>query len=148
MIGHGLAQQGAAGSSVMMGTTLVLIEHQELAVSEPVLEKLGRISVTTVKRILGRIRQVKHTWQVVGLINEHQVALGETTYGGREELMDPKAVVDYGSLMNLALQRSRTARAEGDGAEYSVTSRLKRCETSNCSGFTRPWVSACIRLRA
>jgi dipeptidase len=61
-------------------------------------------------KYLGKIRQVPRTWQVVGLINEHQVALGETTFGGREELMDPKAVVDYGSLMNLALQRGRTAR--------------------------------------
>ena len=43
-------------------------------------------------------------------MNEYQVAIGETTFGGREELMDPKAVVDYGSLMNLALQRGRTAR--------------------------------------
>ena len=61
-------------------------------------------------KYLGKIRQARRTWQVVGLINEHQVALGETTFGGREELMDPKAVVDYGSLMNLALQRARTAR--------------------------------------
>ncbi len=61
-------------------------------------------------KYLGKIRQARRTWQVVGLINEHQLALGETTFGGREELMDPKAVVDYGSLMNLALQRARTAR--------------------------------------
>lgn len=61
-------------------------------------------------KFLGRIRQVPRTWQVVGLINEHQVALGETTFGGREELKDPEAIVDYGSLMNLALQRARTAR--------------------------------------
>lgn len=61
-------------------------------------------------KYLGKVRQARRTWQVVGLINEHQVAIGETTFGGREELMDPKGVVDYGSLMNLALQRSRTAR--------------------------------------
>ncbi len=61
-------------------------------------------------KYLGKIRQVKRTFQVVGLINEWQVAIGETTFGGREELMDPKAVVDYGSLMNLALQRAKTAR--------------------------------------
>jgi dipeptidase len=61
-------------------------------------------------KYLGKIRQARRTWQVVGLINEHQLALGETTFGGREELLDPKAVVDYGSLMNLALQRARTAR--------------------------------------
>jgi len=61
-------------------------------------------------KYLGKIRQVRRTYSVVGLMNEFQVAVGETTYGGREELMDPKAVVDYGSLMNLALQRSRSAR--------------------------------------
>jgi dipeptidase len=61
-------------------------------------------------KYLGKIRQVRRTYAVVGLMNEFQVAVGETTFGGREELMDPKAVVDYGSLMNLALQRGRTAR--------------------------------------
>jgi dipeptidase len=61
-------------------------------------------------KYLGRIRQARRTYSVVGLMNEFQVAVGETTFGGREELMDPKAVVDYGSLMNLALQRGRTAR--------------------------------------
>ena len=61
-------------------------------------------------KYLGKIRQVRRTYSVVGLMNEFQVAVGETTFGGREELMDPKAVVDYNSLMNLALQRGRTAR--------------------------------------
>jgi dipeptidase len=61
-------------------------------------------------KYLGKIPQARRTYQVVGLMNEHQVAIGETTFGGRQELMDPKAVVDYGSLMNLALQRGRTAR--------------------------------------
>ncbi len=61
-------------------------------------------------KYLGKIRQVRRTYSVVGLMNEFQVSIGETTFGGREELMDPKAVVDYGSLMNLALQRGRTAR--------------------------------------
>jgi dipeptidase len=61
-------------------------------------------------KYLGKIRQAQHTYTVVGLMNEYQVAVGETTFGGREELMDPKAVVDYGSLMNLALQRGKTAR--------------------------------------
>ncbi|MBN1884775.1 MAG: C69 family dipeptidase, partial [Candidatus Krumholzibacteriota bacterium] len=47
---------------------------------------------------------------VVGLMNEHQVTIGETTWGGRHELHDSTAVVDYGSLMFLALQRAKTAR--------------------------------------
>ncbi len=61
-------------------------------------------------RFLGRIPEAPRTWSVIGLMNEFQVAIGETTFGGREELMDKKGVVDYGSLMNIALQRGRTAR--------------------------------------
>ena len=59
---------------------------------------------------LGKIKQVRHTYNVVGNMNEYQVAIGETTYGGREELLDTTAIVDYGSLMYIALQRSQTAR--------------------------------------
>jgi dipeptidase len=61
-------------------------------------------------KYLGQITQVAETYSVVGLMNEHQVSVGETTWGGREELRDPKAIVDYGSLMFLALQRAKTAR--------------------------------------
>ncbi|MCU0646127.1 MAG: C69 family dipeptidase [bacterium] len=61
-------------------------------------------------KFLGQIKQVAHTYSVIGLMNEHQVSIGETTWGGREELKDPKAIVDYGSLMFLALQRAKTAR--------------------------------------
>lgn len=61
-------------------------------------------------KYLGEIRQVAHTYSVVGNMNEHQVAIGETTYGGRGELRDKNAIMDYGSLMYIALQRARTAR--------------------------------------
>lgn len=60
--------------------------------------------------IRGYVPQPAHTYQVVGYINEHQVALGETTFGGREELIDPKGLIDYGSLMFMALERSKSAR--------------------------------------
>ena len=59
---------------------------------------------------LGQIPQVRRTYAVVGNINEHQVAIGETTFGGRKELHDPQGGVDYGSLMYIALERSRSAR--------------------------------------
>jgi dipeptidase len=60
---------------------------------------------------LGQIPQVRHTYSVIGNMNEHQVALGETTFGGRDELQHQKgAIVDYGSLMYFALQRAKTAR--------------------------------------
>jgi dipeptidase len=61
-------------------------------------------------RWLGKIPQVRHTYTVVGNINEHQLAIGETTYGGRSELVDTTAVMDYGSLIYIALQRAKTAR--------------------------------------
>lgn len=61
-------------------------------------------------KFLGQIKQVRHTYAVVGNMNEHQVAIGETTYGGRSELKDPKAIMDYGSLMYIGLQRAKTAR--------------------------------------
>ena len=61
-------------------------------------------------KYLGKIAQVEQTWSVVGNMNEHQVAIGETTWGGRPELHDPEAIVDYGSLMYITLQRARTAR--------------------------------------
>ncbi|MCK4943593.1 MAG: C69 family dipeptidase, partial [Candidatus Aminicenantes bacterium] len=61
-------------------------------------------------KYLGKIEQVEESFSVVGNINEHQVAIGETTYGGRKELKDPKGIMDYGSLMYIMLQRARTAR--------------------------------------
>ncbi len=59
---------------------------------------------------LGRIPEARVTYNVIGNINEHQVAIAETTFGGREELVDTTGIIDYGSLMYIALQRSRTAR--------------------------------------
>jgi dipeptidase len=61
-------------------------------------------------KYLGKIKQVEKTYSVVGNMNEHQLSIGETTYGGREELVDTTAIMDYGSLMYIALQRARTAR--------------------------------------
>lgn len=61
-------------------------------------------------KYLGKIKQVEKTYSVIGNMNEHQVSIGETTFGGREELVDTTAVMDYGSLIYIALQRSKTAR--------------------------------------
>lgn len=62
-------------------------------------------------KFLGKISQVPETFRVVGNMNEHQVALGETTFGGRKELQEqPDAVIDYGSLIYITLQRAKTAR--------------------------------------
>lgn len=61
-------------------------------------------------KYLGKIKQVEKTYSVIGNMNEHQLSIGETTYGGREELIDTTAIMDYGSLIYIALQRSKTAR--------------------------------------
>ncbi|MDR2836437.1 MAG: C69 family dipeptidase [Bacteroidales bacterium] len=61
-------------------------------------------------KYLGEIPQATETYNVVGNVNEYQVAIGETTYGGREELWKPNGIMDYGSLIYIALQRSKTAR--------------------------------------
>jgi dipeptidase len=62
-------------------------------------------------KFLGQIPQAPVTYNVVGNMNEHQVAIGETTYGGREELFTQAgAIMDYGSLIYIGLQRSKTAR--------------------------------------
>lgn len=64
-------------------------------------------------KFLGQIKQAPETYNVVGNMNEHQVAIGETTYGGRSELGTGKqtgAIMDYGSLIYIGLQRSKSAR--------------------------------------
>ncbi len=61
-------------------------------------------------RYTGRIPEAAQTYNVIGNINEHQVTIAETTFGGREELVNPEGIIDYGSLIYIALQRSKTAR--------------------------------------
>ncbi len=60
--------------------------------------------------VKGYVKQVEHTYAVVSLMNEHQLAISETTFGGREELQDEEGLLGYWDLMFLALQRTKTAR--------------------------------------
>ncbi len=63
-------------------------------------------------KYLGEIPEAPETYNVVGNMNEHQLAIGESTWGGRPELADTtgQAVIDYGSLIYIALERCKTAR--------------------------------------
>ncbi len=61
-------------------------------------------------KYLGKIKQAPVTYNVIGNMNEFQLTIGETTFGGRPELTDTTGIIDYGSLIYLGLQRSRTAR--------------------------------------
>ena len=59
---------------------------------------------------LGHIPEAAHTYSVIGNMNEHQLTIAESTWGGRPELVDTTGIIDYGSLMYIALQRCKTAR--------------------------------------
>ncbi len=61
-------------------------------------------------KYLGQIEQAHQTYNVIGNMNEFQVTIGETTFSGRPELVDTTGIIDYGSLIYIGLQRSRTAR--------------------------------------
>ena len=61
-------------------------------------------------KYLGEIPEVSETYNVIGNSNEWQVTIGETTFGGRHEMTDSTGIIDYGSLIYITLQRSKTAR--------------------------------------
>lgn len=61
-------------------------------------------------KYLGEIEQVQHTYKTIGNMNEHQLIIAETTFGGRHGLNNPDAIMDYGSLIYITLKRARTAR--------------------------------------
>ena len=71
---------------------------------------MRRINEWDTGKYLGEIPQAGRTYQRVGNMNTHQLLIAETTYGGRPELEDPKGIMDYGSLIYVALERARTAR--------------------------------------
>lgn len=61
-------------------------------------------------KYLGEIPQVSHTYATIGNMNEHGLAISESTWGGREELVDTTGIIDYGSLIYITLERAKTAR--------------------------------------
>jgi len=60
--------------------------------------------------VRGKIKQIPHAYARVGLMNEHQLVIGESTFGGRKELENPEGLLNYATMMDLALQRAKTAR--------------------------------------
>jgi len=93
-------------------------------------------------RYLGEIAQVAHTYQTVGNMNEHQLIIAETTFGGREELADSCGVMDYGSLIYITLQRATTAR-EAIGTIVSLANEYgypSEGETFSIADTEEAWV--------
>ena len=90
----------------------------------------------------GEIPQVAYTYHVIGNINEHQLSIAETTYGGREEMVDTTGTIDYGSLIYIALQRARTAR-EAIGVMTSLVDKYGYCsegETFSICDPNEAWI--------
>ena len=82
--------------------------HYPAAKHQP--DEMRKIYEWDTNKYLGEIPEAAETYNVIGNINEWQVTIGETTFGGREEMVDSTGIIDYGSLIYIALQRSKTAR--------------------------------------
>lgn len=94
----------------------------------------------------GQIPEAEVTYNVIGNINEYQVSIGETTFGGREELVDTTGILDYGSLIYIALQRSRTAR-EAIKVMTTLTDKYGYCsggETFTICDPNEAWIMEMI----
>lgn len=95
----------------------------ELYFKNPSKAKLRQVYDWDSNRFLGTIPEAAVTYKRVGNINEHQLIIGETTYGGREDLWEQDgAIMDYGSLIYIALERCKTAR-EAIALIYELTSQ-------------------------
>ena len=69
-----------------------------------------RVTEWDTGKFLGTIPEAAETYNVIGNMNEHSLVIAESTYGGRDELVDPSGLIDYGSLIYIGLQRSKNAR--------------------------------------
>ncbi len=97
-------------------------------------------------KYLGKIEQAPFTYSVVGNMNEHQLSIGETTYGGREELFNPDGIVDYGSLIYISLQRSKNAR-EAIYNMVTLTEKYGYCSEGESFSISDPnevWIMEVI----
>jgi len=97
-------------------------------------------------KFLGTIEQAPVTYSVVGNINKHQLAIGETTYGGRGELHNPDGLIDYGSLIYLTLQRAKNAR-EAIHTIVTLTEKYGYCSSGESFSISDPnevWIMEMI----
>jgi dipeptidase len=97
-------------------------------------------------KFLGSIDQAPVTYSVVGNINQFQLAIGETTYGGRGELHNPEGIIDYGSLIYLTLQRAKNAR-EAIHTIVTLTEKYGYCSSGESFSIADPnevWIMEII----
>lgn len=97
-------------------------------------------------KYLGKIEQAAATYSVVGNMNQHQLAIGETTYGGRDELHNPEGIIDYGSLIYITLQRAKNAR-EAIHTMIALTEKYGYCSSGESFSISDPnevWIMELI----
>ena len=85
----------------------------------------------------GEIPEAPVTYNVIGNINEFQLSIGETTYGGREEMIDTTGILDYGSLIYVTLQRAKTAR-EAISGMTSLVEKYGYCSSGETFSICDP----------
>lgn len=85
----------------------------------------------------GEIPEAPVTYNVIGNINEYQLSIAETTYGGREEMIDTTGILDYGSLIYVALQRAKTAR-EAISVMTSLVEKYGYCSSGETFSICDP----------
>lgn len=85
----------------------------------------------------GEIPEAHVTYNVIGNINEYQLSIAETTYGGREEMIDTTGILDYGSLIYVALQRAKTAR-EAISVMTSLVEKYGYCSSGETFSICDP----------
>jgi dipeptidase len=88
-------------------------------------------------KYLGKIDQAAATYSVVGNMNQHQLAIGETTFGGRDELHNPEGIIDYGSLIYITLQRAKNAR-EAIHTMIALTEKYGYCSSGESFSISDP----------
>lgn len=86
----------------------------------------------------GEIPEAPVTYNVIGNINEYQLSIAETTYGGREEMVDTTGILDYGSLIYVALQRAKTAR-EAISVMTSLVEKYGYCSSGETFSICDPY---------
>ena len=85
----------------------------------------------------GEIPEAPITYNVIGNINEYQLSIAETTYGGREEMIDTTGILDYGSLIYVTLQRAKTAR-EAISVMTSLVEKSGYCSSGETFSICDP----------
>lgn len=91
------------------GPSFAALTHYPASKNPPAVRNLTRSGCAQVGPVRGQVREANETFNVIGLMNEHAVSIGETTFGGVKEVQGT-GMLTYYDVMELALQRSKTAR--------------------------------------